>query len=314
MNYLRSFFKKKKQENIVVPQNEPLPLQIMNFRYLHNNEPVIPRIRTNYFQLKLCLEKKYQACENWTLAYSTYNNGYSLKTMHMFISAYKGPFLFIIQECNGNCFGVFFEESLEIRKSMFGRKSTFLYKIDKKHIQTYVKHIVTDKKEETQTKMNKSSILHYEKKEKLVTDRNIHEIASCENKIYVIDNNNEKTTICGCKTKCKECKTVECCKSKVNCQNCYAQKTCNKTDHFEFGDPEYNYIVKKYLPTDKNSYFCNSSPNFLAFGCSDGFYGLLLNNDLQTGESHCVETFDNEVLASNTKFIISEMEVWNLTL
>lgn len=301
MNYLRSFFRRKKEEDVVIKQKEPLPLQIMNFKYLHNGEAITPRISTSYFQLKLNLENKYQACENWILSYSTYNNGYSLKTLHLFLSAYKGPFLFVIQECNGNCFGVFFEESLEIRKSIFGRKSTFLYKIDKKVTKKYEKQIYTSKTKHLQKSHNNKGT-------------NITEVTDCKNKIYVIDSKNDKTTVCGCKTKCKECKIVECCKSKVNCQNCYKNRMCNEMDHFEFGDPKYEYTVKKYAATDKNTYFCNSSPDFLAFGCSNGYYGLLLNSDLQTGESHKVDTFDNEILASSTKFMISEIEVWHLSM
>ncbi|KAM0686888.1 TBC LysM-associated domain containing 2 [Conglomerata obtusa] len=226
MNYFRKLFKRKKEKNEPEPSHLPLPLQIMNFKYLYNNELYTPRILTNYFKLKCTLEKKYQACTSWSLAYSTHKHGYSLKTMHLFLSNYDGPFLFIIKECNGNVFGCFFEESVEIRKAMFGRKSTFLFKVNKSEME---------------------------------------------------------------------------------------KEGCSESG-FEFGEEGYVYNVKTYRATGKNLFFCTSHPSFLAFGCGDGFYGLLLNKDLQSGESHVVETFNNEILASNSKFSINEIEIWHLQM
>lgn len=69
---------------------------------------------------------------------------------------------------------------------------------------------------------------------------------------------------------------------------------------------------KWYEPTGINSIYCHSCSQFLAFGCSDGRYGLVLNKTLVDGESNTVSTFNNEVLSEKNKFVIGKLEVWSL--
>lgn len=68
----------------------------------------------------------------------------------------------------------------------------------------------------------------------------------------------------------------------------------------------------KYEAVD--NFICHSTNSFVAFGCSDGYYGLLLDSDLNTGESHKVDTFQNDVLGYNQKFLIKEIEMWSICL
>ncbi|KAM0674483.1 TBC LysM-associated domain containing 2 [Gurleya vavrai] len=263
MNFFKRFFKRKKKNEPIQTIDVPLPSQIMNFKYLHNHKTITPRIITNYFKLKCVLEAKYQICESWSLAYSTFCHGYSLRTMHFFLSNYKGPFLFVVQEPNGNVFGCFFEESVEVRKQMFGCKSTFLYKIEKE-------------KNQNDENFEKEKNKFVEKK---YVEKELNETKYFNDKKF--ENDSEK----------------------INFDN-----------YFEHGDRNFNYKVKIYKASNKNDFFCTSSTDFLAFGCGNGFYGLLLNNNLQSGESHFVDTFENEVLASNSKFSISELEIWQLNM
>lgn len=52
------------------------------------------------------------------------------------------------------------------------------------------------------------------------------------------------------------------------------------------------------------------TPDFFAFGCSGGRFGLLINKSLLDGETHPVETFGNYPLASRRRFRISYLELW----
>lgn len=52
--------------------------------------------------------------------------------------------------------------------------------------------------------------------------------------------------------------------------------------------------------------------NYLAFGCGNGKFGLLLEKTLLQGQSNEVETFDNEVLSHREKFSVSRIELWHV--
>lgn len=55
-------------------------------------------------------------------------------------------------------------------------------------------------------------------------------------------------------------------------------------------------------------------PEFVAFGCSGGMFGLLINRTLLDGETHPVETFNNDPLASSERFSIEHLEVWQISI
>jgi hypothetical protein len=69
-------------------------------------------------------------------------------------------------------------------------------------------------------------------------------------------------------------------------------------------------IVQVYLSTGKDPYFIIAEPEFLAIGCGDGKFGLLLDHDLLNGQSNPVPTFNNEILASDRDFVCLGVEVW----
>lgn len=67
-----------------------------------------------------------------------------------------------------------------------------------------------------------------------------------------------------------------------------------------------------YNTTNLNNIYCFSCPEFLAFGCSEGKYGLLINQNMINGESNSVKTFSNEILSEEKYFQISKLEIWNI--
>ncbi|KAH9385953.1 uncharacterized protein NEMAJ01_0849 [Nematocida major] len=51
---------------------------------------------------------------------------------------------------------------------------------------------------------------------------------------------------------------------------------------------------------------------YLAFGCGNGRFGLQFEKSLQQGESHGVETFNNDTLSHRERFKISRIELWHV--
>jgi hypothetical protein len=75
-----------------------------------------------------------------------------------------------------------------------------------------------------------------------------------------------------------------------------------------------NINVITYRATGNTPYFCMCNSEFLAFGCSDGRFGLLFSGDLLAGDSYPVQTFENECLAGKNRFRIKTLEAWSMTL
>ncbi|CAD8137585.1 unnamed protein product [Paramecium octaurelia] len=70
--------------------------------------------------------------------------------------------------------------------------------------------------------------------------------------------------------------------------------------------------IQVYKWTHINNYITLCDTDGLAVGCGDK-YGLFVNSDVSNGYScHC-ETFDNEVLSKNNKFIIERLEIWSIS-
>ncbi|KAI3379430.1 hypothetical protein SNEBB_001235 [Seison nebaliae] len=60
-----------------------------------------------------------------------------------------------------------------------------------------------------------------------------------------------------------------------------------------------------------NNFCMISDLNFMAFGCSEGKYGLMIDNDLNRGTTHSCATYANEPLISNgNDFMIAHLEIW----
>ncbi|XP_032219160.2 solute carrier family 22 member 15-like isoform X2 [Nematostella vectensis] len=70
--------------------------------------------------------------------------------------------------------------------------------------------------------------------------------------------------------------------------------------------PEY----KVYPCSGKNEYYLNCNTDSLAFGCSDGLFGLWLDSELYRGRSTACETYNSDVLSANEDFICIGLEVW----
>ncbi|OWK03554.1 TLDC2 [Cervus elaphus hippelaphus] len=66
----------------------------------------------------------------------------------------------------------------------------------------------------------------------------------------------------------------------------------------------YTRLVFKW--TGSNSFFVKGDLDSLMMGCGSGRFGLWLDGDLYRGGSHPCATFNNEVLARQEQFCISE--------
>jgi hypothetical protein len=63
--------------------------------------------------------------------------------------------------------------------------------------------------------------------------------------------------------------------------------------------------------TGANEHYIYSDESQIAFGCSDDYFSLVLENDFYSGYSKSTQTFQNAVLNQNDKFVIIKMEVWS---
>lgn len=83
-------------------------------------------------------------------------------------------------------------------------------------------------------------------------------------------------------------------------------------ENYYYSSHDENERIKIFKATGKNKYYCTATPTHLAFGVANGYHGLLLGQDMRKGETHSVETFDNDLLCKNTHFYIKEVEVWSI--
>jgi len=67
---------------------------------------------------------------------------------------------------------------------------------------------------------------------------------------------------------------------------------------------------KIYPCSGKNAYYMTGDTSGLAFGCSEGTFGLWLDNDLYRGRSTACETYNSEMLSSSEDFFCVGVEVW----
>ncbi|RKP16856.1 TLD-domain-containing protein, partial [Rozella allomycis CSF55] len=77
-------------------------------------------------------------------------------------------------------------------------------------------------------------------------------------------------------------------------------------------DCESNEVII-YKSTGENEYFQFSEPHFISMGCSDGNFGLYIDEQLLKGSSSKVTTFDNEILTTQKDFEIEGLEMWTFT-
>lgn len=62
--------------------------------------------------------------------------------------------------------------------------------------------------------------------------------------------------------------------------------------------------------TGKNNFIVKADTDSLIFGASSGKYGLWMDSEFLRGRSEFCATFENDPLAQNENFTISEVEVW----
>ncbi|CAH3175648.1 unnamed protein product, partial [Porites lobata] len=67
---------------------------------------------------------------------------------------------------------------------------------------------------------------------------------------------------------------------------------------------------KIYPCRERNSYYMTGDANGLAFGSSEGKFGLWLDSDLYHGRSTACETYDSEMLSATEDFVCLGVEVW----
>ncbi|XP_068722913.1 solute carrier family 22 member 13-like isoform X2 [Montipora capricornis] len=67
---------------------------------------------------------------------------------------------------------------------------------------------------------------------------------------------------------------------------------------------------KIYPCSGKNSYYMTGDSSGLAFGCSEGTFGLWLDNELYHGRSTACDTYNSEMLSATEDFTCLGVEVW----
>lgn len=63
--------------------------------------------------------------------------------------------------------------------------------------------------------------------------------------------------------------------------------------------------------TGANEHYIYSDDKLVAFGCSDDYFSLVLENDFYSGYSKSTQTYKNPVLNGKEKFIIIKLELWS---
>lgn len=64
--------------------------------------------------------------------------------------------------------------------------------------------------------------------------------------------------------------------------------------------------------TGYNDHFMYSDEKILAFGCSDNYFSLNIQDDFLNGYSKTTQTFNNAMLSDKEKFFISKLELWQI--
>lgn len=64
---------------------------------------------------------------SWTLAFTTTQMGFSLKSLYRSLSKYEGPVLLLIKDSNHIVFGAFSSSSLRVSESFYGTGETYLF-------------------------------------------------------------------------------------------------------------------------------------------------------------------------------------------
>jgi hypothetical protein len=65
-----------------------------------------------------------------------------------------------------------------------------------------------------------------------------------------------------------------------------------------------------YCSTGINDHYMYCDNEQICFGCSDDYFSLALRNNLLDGYSKCTQTYKNEPLNNNDKFLIVKLEIW----
>ena len=68
--------------------------------------------------------------------------------------------------------------------------------------------------------------------------------------------------------------------------------------------------IHVYNATGINEHYLYGDDNQIAFGCSDDYFSLTLENDFYSGYSKPTQTYKNPILNGKDKFIIIKLEVW----
>ncbi|PRD35836.1 UNVERIFIED_CONTAM: TLD domain-containing protein 2 [Trichonephila clavipes] len=67
---------------------------------------------------------------------------------------------------------------------------------------------------------------------------------------------------------------------------------------------------KVFKWTGSNDMYIKGSKESFSIGASEGHFGLWIDADLERGHSSECQTFNNDILASSTDFVIKTLEAW----
>ncbi|OAG29090.1 hypothetical protein NEDG_01229 [Nematocida displodere] len=88
-----------------------------------------------------------------------------------------------------------------------------------------------------------------------------------------------------------------------------------KTPRDQNPSGSFNTMLNVYSADgDEKGFYIMAKKSYIAFGCSHGRFGLLLNQTMLQGQSHPVDTFKNERLSLKDKFGVRHLELWHVLL
>ncbi|KAK3725721.1 hypothetical protein QZH41_018908, partial [Actinostola sp. cb2023] len=104
----------------------------------------IPEMSTESQILSVALIKKLNknlpslaVGHGWTLAYSTFNHGFSLKTLYRNMEEFDTPMLIVVLDDEHQIFGVVTSCPLKVSEGFYGTGQSFLFKFEDEEIKTY---------------------------------------------------------------------------------------------------------------------------------------------------------------------------------
>jgi hypothetical protein len=239
--------------------------------------------------LRILMPPLTRLCMNWRLCYASERDGFSLKTFYGNCAKEANPrsqFLLVIQaEEQKEIFGAFLTSQPAPHWHHYGTGEVFLWK-----------EIRAGYSNEHESKM--SSLNEAEQKVISVNEREskVSSLNEAEQKVSFLNEAEQKV-------------------SSVNERQISFSSSFNQHQSTSLNsvNERQNTYLRSFFATGKNEYWMISEPGFFAVGCSNGAFGLWLDESLRKGNSKSVATFDNEPLVNVAKgedFTCKVIELW----